>query len=456
MVEATGDVDFDALQAQADNLAAKGNQQPGLVGLFNGFRASTPQLYVDIDRDKVKTMGVALTDVFDTLQVYLGGYYVNDFNRFGRTWQVNVQADAALPHRRRDRRAAQGPQRRRRHGAARRGGRRSATSPARCSVTRYNMFPAAAINGASLPGVSTGDVLADDGERWPTRSCRATMTYEWTELSYLQKQAARSSSSATCSRTRSARSCWAVGAGLLRAGGAVRELVAAAGGDPGRADVPALCAWPASRSAGMDVNIFVQVGFVVLVGLACKNAILIVEFARDRQQEGAVAVRRRRGGRQVRLRPIVMTSFAFILGVLPLVIATGAGAEMRRTLGTAVFAGMLGVTLFGIFLTPVFFYVIERLIGGGHRAAATPPSTPPATPPATPASTPPAAPPPAKSDGDGDRACAARRQRAKGAAGWSFLKPDPWPLIRPLDLRFSAPARLAWRRRCTPAFWVTN
>ena len=125
MVEATGDVDFDALQAQADNLAAKGNQQPGLVGLFNGFRARTPQLYVDIDRTKVKTMGVELTDVFDALQAYLGSYYVNDFNRFGRTWQVNVQADAAVPRGRGDRQAAQGPQRRRRHGAAGCGGRRA-------------------------------------------------------------------------------------------------------------------------------------------------------------------------------------------------------------------------------------------------------------------------------------------------------------------------------------------
>ena len=159
MVEATGDVNFDALQAQADNLAAKGNQQPGLVGLFNGFRASTPQLYVDIDRTKVKTMGVALTDVFDTLQVYLGGYYVNDFNRFGRTWQVNVQADAPF---RVDAETVKQLKVRNADGDMVPLGAvadiRDSAGP--LTVTRYNMFPAATITGASLPGVSTGDVLA--------------------------------------------------------------------------------------------------------------------------------------------------------------------------------------------------------------------------------------------------------------------------------------------------------
>ena len=159
MVEATGDVNFDALQAQADNLAAKGNQQPGLVGLFNGFRARTPQLYVDIDRAKVKTMGVELTDVFDALQAYLGSYYVNDFNRFGRTWQVNVQADAAF---RVDAETVKQLKVRNADGDMVPLGAvadvRDSAGPVQ--ITRYNMFPAAAINGASLPGVSTGDVLA--------------------------------------------------------------------------------------------------------------------------------------------------------------------------------------------------------------------------------------------------------------------------------------------------------
>src|SRR2546429_3952231 len=158
MVKATGDVNFEALQAQADNLAAKGNQQTGLVGLFNGFRARTPQLYVDVDREKVKTMGVQLTDVFDTLQAYLGSYYVNDFNRFGRTWQVNIQADAAF---RTDAEAVKQLKVRNADGDMVPLGAvidvRDSAGPV--TITRYNMFPAATITGASLPGVSTGDVL---------------------------------------------------------------------------------------------------------------------------------------------------------------------------------------------------------------------------------------------------------------------------------------------------------
>ena len=189
MVEATGDVNFDALQAQADNLAAKGNQQPGLVGLFNGFRARTPQLYADIDRTKVKTMGVPLTDVFDALQAYLGSYYVNDFNRFGRTWQVNVQADAPF---RVDAEAVKQLKVRNADGDMVPLGSvidvRDSAGPV--TITRYNMFPAATITGASLPGVSTGDVLATM-ERLADKELPRNMTYEWTELSYLQKQASK-------------------------------------------------------------------------------------------------------------------------------------------------------------------------------------------------------------------------------------------------------------------------
>src|SRR5262249_22146833 len=187
MVEATGDVNYDALQGQADNLAAKGNQQPGLVGLFNGFRARTPQLYVDIDRTKVRTMGVALTDVFDTLQVYLGGYYVNDFNRFGRTWQVNLQADAPF---RADAETVKQMKVRNADGDMVPLGAvvdiRDSGGP--LTITRYNMlYPAALITGASLPGVSTGDVLRAM-EALAEGQLPLSMTYEWTELSYLQKQ----------------------------------------------------------------------------------------------------------------------------------------------------------------------------------------------------------------------------------------------------------------------------
>ena len=188
MVEATGDVDFDALQARADELAAKGNQQPGLVGLFNGFRARTPQLYVDIDREKAKSMGVALTDVFDTLQACVGSYYVNDFNRFGRTWQVNVQADAPF---RVDAETVKQFKVRNADGDMVPLGAvaevRDSAGPVQ--ITRYNMFPTASINGLPRPGTSTGDALASM-ERL-SRGRPRNMTTEWTEVSFLQKQASR-------------------------------------------------------------------------------------------------------------------------------------------------------------------------------------------------------------------------------------------------------------------------
>ncbi len=370
MVEATGDVNFDALQAQADTLAVKGNQQPGLVSLFNGFRARTPQLYVDIDRIKVKTMGVELTAVFDALQTYLGSYYVNDFNRFGRTWQVNVQADAAF---RVDAETVTQLKVRNGDGDMVPLGAvaevRDSAGPVQ--ITRYNMFPAATINGASLPGVSTGDVLATMEQL--AQELPRSMTTEWTELSYLQKQASQIESFRDLQQNPF--SAFVLGtvlvffvlAGLYESWSLPLAVILV---------VPMclLSALAGIALAGMDINIFVQVGFVVLVGLAAKNAILIVEFARDRQQEGASRFEAAVEAARVQLRPIVMTSFAFILGVFPLVIAHGAGAEMRRTLGTAVFAGMLGVTLFGIFLTPVFYVVIrwfsERRSGNAPDTAA--------------------------------------------------------------------------------------
>ncbi len=366
MVETIGDVNFESLQGHADNLAERGNQQPGLVGLFNGFRASTPQRYADVDRVKCKTMGVALTDVFATLQVYLGGYYVNDFNRFGRTWQVNVQADAPF---RSDVESVKQMKVRNAAGEMVPLGAmvdvRDASGP--LVVTRYNMFPAATINGSSLPGVSTGDVLAVM-ETLANQELPRSMTYEWTELSYLQKQSSRIESFRDLQQNPF--SAFVLGvvlvfyvlSGLYESWSLPLAVIL----------VVPMCLSSALAGvalAGMDVNIFVQIGFVVLVGLASKNAILIVEFARDRQLQGATLFDATVEAARVRLRPIIMTSFAFILGVVPLVVAHGAGAEMRRTLGTAVFAGMLGVTMFGIFLTPVFFYVIRRTSGPPSPAA---------------------------------------------------------------------------------------
>jgi multidrug efflux pump len=372
MVEGIGDVDLDALQARADDLATKGNQEPGLVGLFNGFRARTPQLYVDIDREKAKSMGVALTDVFDTLQACVGSYYVNDFNRFGRTWQVNVQADASF------RVNAETIRQFKVRNALGEMVPLGAVAEVRDSagpvqITRHNMYPTASINGLPLPGTSMGDALASM-ERL-SQDLPRNMATEWTEVSYLQKQASK------LEQFRDLRnnpfSAFAVGvmlvffvlAGLYESWSLPWSVILV---------VPMclLSALVGLALAKFDVDIFVQVGFVVLVGLAAKNAILIVEFARDRQQEGASAFDAALEAAKVRLRPILMTSFAFILGVFPLVIAEGAGAEMRRTLGTAVFAGMIGVTLFGVFMTPVFYYVVRRLTA---RKAALSPSLSTAT-----------------------------------------------------------------------------
>jgi len=360
MVEATGEVNYDALQAQADNLAAKGNQQPGLVGLLNGFRARTPQLYVDIDREKAKSMGVALTDIFDTLQACVGSYYVNDFNQFGRTWQVNVQADSPF---RTDAEMVKQFKVRNADGDMVPLGAvaevRDSAGPVQ--ITRYNMFPTASINGLPRPGTSTGDALATMEKL--SRDLPRSMTTEWTEVSFLQKQASK------IEQFRDLRnnpfSAFVVGvilvffvlAGLYESWSLPLSVILV---------VPMclLSALAGLALAQYDVNIFVQVGFVVLVGLAAKNAILIVQFARDQEQEGASPFDAAVEAARERLRPILMTSFAFILGVFPLVIAEGAGAEMRRTLGMAVFAGMIGVTLFGLFLTPTFFYVVRGLVRG--------------------------------------------------------------------------------------------
>jgi multidrug efflux pump len=364
MVKATGDVNYGALQAQADNLAAKGNQQPGLVGLFDGFRARTPQLYVDVDREKVKKMGVPLSDVFDALQAYLGSYYVNDFNRFGRTWQVNIQAE---PRFRTDAETIQQLKVRNADGNMVPLGAvaevRNFAGPVQ--ITRYNMFPAAPITGASLPDVSTGQVLATM-ERLADQELPRKMTHEWTELSYLQKQASK------VEEFRDLRQ-YPTSAFVL---GAVLVFFVLAGLYEGWSlplavilVVPmcVLCALAGVFVRGLDNNLFTQIGFVVLIGLACKNAILIVEFARDRQLQGASAFDASVEAARVRLRPIVMTTFCFI-HMVPPYFASGAGAEMRRSVGTAMLWGAFGVTLFGIFLTPVFFYVIRRLVRGQTRA----------------------------------------------------------------------------------------
>jgi multidrug efflux pump subunit AcrB len=370
MVEDRGSRGLEMLQGQADNLADQANRTPGLVGVFDSFRANTPQLYVDIDRVQCKSQGVTLNDVFDTLQVYLGGYYVNDFNKFGRTWQVNVQADASYrvtPDAVRQLKVRNAAGQMVPLGAVTTV--KDAGGPV--MVTRYNMYPAATVNGGSLPGVSTGTVISEV-EDLAKHQLADRMAIEWTELTYMQKLA---------SRTETLRDLFQNPFTAFAGAVVLVFLVLAAQYESWSMPLAVilvmpmciLCAVAGVALAHMDINIFVQVGFVVLVGMAAKNAILIVAFAQERRAEGVATFAAAVEASTARLRPIIMTSFAFILGVVPLVVATGAGAEMRRTLGTAVFSGMLGVTAFGILLTPVFYYVILRLTEGSEPAKLVPP-----------------------------------------------------------------------------------
>ncbi len=349
MIQDRSDAGLDMLAGQADNFASQGGRTPGLVGMLNMFRASTPQLYVDLDRTKCKALGVPLSEVFNALQVFLGGQYVNDFNRFGRTWQVNLQADSPF---RVDASQVGGLKVRNARGEM-----LPLSTLAKIEeisgpvmVVRYNMYPAAAINGAAAPGVSSGDsvqIVEDLAER----ELAPSMGYQWTEITLLQILAGSTA--------------------IFAFGGAVIAVFLILAGQYESWSLPMsvilvvpmciLCSVIGVAIAGMDINIFTQIGFVVLVGLACKNAILIVEFARMKRESGAQRLDATIEACKLRLRPIMMTSFAFIFGVVPLVLAEGAGAEMRVTLGVAVFSGMLGVTVFGIFLTPVFYYVIQAL-----------------------------------------------------------------------------------------------
>ncbi|MDP1796083.1 MAG: efflux RND transporter permease subunit, partial [Planctomycetaceae bacterium] len=347
MVQDRGNVGLSELQQAAEQVAFEGNQRPGLIGLFNGLRSDTPQLFIDVDRTKCKSMGVPLGDVFQTLQVCLGGAYVNDFYLEGRTWQVNVQADA--PFRMQPDDIRQLKVRNLQGGMVPLG--TLATIDDRGGpivINRYNMYPAAPINGGSLPGVSSGDMVKRV-ENVMATELPAGVTFEWTELTYLQLLEGSAAIFAF------------IGAVLL-----VFQLLAAQY-ESWSMPMAVLMVVPMCLLSAviglwithLDINIFVQVGFIVLVGLAAKNAILIVETARERRHAGRSRADAAKEAATERLRPIIMTSLAFILGVLPLVISHGAGAEMRRTLGIAVFSGMLGVTLFGIFLTPVFYVVLD-------------------------------------------------------------------------------------------------
>ncbi|HEX3726265.1 MAG TPA: efflux RND transporter permease subunit, partial [Pirellulales bacterium] len=361
VIEDRGNLGLGDLQRISDQIVARGNATAGLQGLFNSSRANTPWLFLDIDRTKCMAMGVLVSDVFSTLQVYLGSYYVNNFNEFGRTWQVNIQADQRFRDRVPDIRQLQV---RNNQGQMIRLGTlmqvRDISGPV--MVMRYNMYSSTAITGNTAPEVSSGEAIALMQEIAESELPRS-MAYDWTELTYLQLQAGN------------------VAIYVFALAVVFVFLVLAAQYESWALPLAVilvvpmclLCSIVGVRLGRLDVNIFTQIGFVVLVGLASKNAILIVEFAKQQQDQGRSRREAVLEASRLRLRPILMTSFAFILGVVPLVLAEGAGAEMRRALGLAVFSGMLGVTVFGLFLTPVFYYVIQAFSWSQPVVAETPP-----------------------------------------------------------------------------------
>jgi multidrug efflux pump subunit AcrB len=348
IIEDRGGLGPGELQRVTNQVVNRGNRTEGLRGLFSGVRASTPWLYLDIDRTKCMALGITVSDVFNTLQVYLGSYYVNNFNQFGRTWQVVVQADKSFRNRVAEIRELQVKNN---QGQMVRLGTlmdvRDTSGPV--LVLRYNLYAAAAVTGDPGPGTSSGQAIHLVQEVADQELPRS-MAYDWTELTYLQLQAGNT---ALAAFALSVVFVFLVLAALYESWTLPLAVILV---------VPMclLCSIAGVELAGSEVTIFTQIGFVVLVGLACKNAILIVEFAKQLQDAGVSRWEATRKASRLRLRPIVMTSFAFILGVVPLVLASGAGAEMRRALGVAVFSGMLGVTAFGILLTPVFYYVIRR------------------------------------------------------------------------------------------------
>lgn len=330
-------------------LAGAANQAPATTSVFSFFETSTPQLFADIDRERAEKLGVPVSEVFNTLEIYLGSSFVNDFNYLGRTFRVTAQADA--PYRMSE---ADVSRIRVRNSDGRMVPLSSIATfeyqsgPSR--VPRYNLYPAADLIGDTAPGYSSGEAIATM-ERLAAQVLPDGISFEWTELAFQQKQAGDTGLFAFIFAVVfvylllvAMYESWTTPLAVI--------LI-----------VP-MCLLSAITGVGlmgMDNNILTQVGLIVLIGLASKNAILIVEFARQLEQEGIPLFKAASDAASMRLRPILMTSFAFILGVVPLVIASGAGAEMRQALGVAVFFGMLGVTLFGLIFTPIFYVLCRRL-----------------------------------------------------------------------------------------------
>ena len=347
-----------ALVKAANTLVAAANKDPSVAGVFTLMNAGSPSVHADIDRQKTEKLALTPTDVFDTLQVYLGSQYVNDFNFLGRTYEVIAQADAGF---RRDRQDLLGLKVRNATGEMVPLGSvvrlRDTTIPYR--VPRYNLYPAAEVQGVAAPGVATGTAL----HRMETLAAKVLppgIGYEWTDIAYQQEQKGTPTML------------------VFSAAALFVFLVLAANYENWRLPLSVVLIVPMCLLAsvtgllvrGMPIDILAQIGFVVLVGLAAKNAILIVEFAHQAQSAGSTAAEAAVSAARRRLRPILMTSLAFILGVAPLVVATGAGAELRQSLGTAVFSGMLGVTSFGLIFTPGFYTLMQRIGAARGRTSA--------------------------------------------------------------------------------------
>ncbi|MEZ6234057.1 MAG: efflux RND transporter permease subunit, partial [Phycisphaerales bacterium] len=350
-----GNVGRSEMQRAIDAMVGQSMQQAGILAAFSSYRAAVPQLYLDIDREKVLRLGVPLEDVFGTLQASMGSSYVNDFNEFARTWQVNVQAvpEARL--------SAEDVLRLEVRNA---GGDmipigtfatiRDSFGPDQ--VTRYNLYPSAQLNGIPAPGTSSGDAMALT-EAMAAGVLPPGVGYEWTGMSYQEKLQTGQS-------------------GMVFILGVVMVfLILAAQYESWTTPIAVVLSVPlvvlgavaAINIRGLDNNVFTQIGLVLLIGLGAKNAILIVEFAREARAGGAKIIDAAVSAARTRFRPILMTSFAFILGVTPLLTATGAGAAGRRSLGTVVFGGMIGVTVLGLLFTPVLYVVVTATVDGVLR-----------------------------------------------------------------------------------------
>jgi multidrug efflux pump len=347
-----------ALNEATQAFLAKARAAPELTGMFSSFQINVPQLYADLDRTRAQQLGVSVPAVFDTLQIYLGSLYVNDFNKFGRTFQVRVQADAPFRAHAEDIGLLK----------ARNNNGEMVPLSSMLKMTqsygpdqavRYNAFPSADINGGPAAGYSTGQAQAVV-ERLLAETLPRGIGYEWTEITYQEKIAGNTLFI------------------ILPLAMLLVFFVLAAQYESLTLPLAVLLIVPMGILSaifgvwltGGDDNLFTQISLIVLVGLACKNAILIVEFAHELEQNGRGIVEAAIEAARMRLRPILMTSIAFIAGVVPLILSSGAGAEMRHAMGVAVFSGMIGVTSFGLFLTPVFYVLLRTLASGGFKKVA--------------------------------------------------------------------------------------